>query len=338
LDAKGNLYGTTYAGGTAGNGTVFKIGATGKETVLHSFARAGDGINPYAGLVMDTLDNLYGTTVNGGSGGFGTVFQVDARGKETVLYSFHFSSDLDGTYPYAGLVLDTGNLFGTTLRGGARPSEGTVFRVNTSGTETVLNSFNNGEGVAPHGNLVLDGLGNLYGTALRGGVYPGYGTVFAVNPAGHETTIYKFTGSPDGKYPEGGLVRDAQGNLYGTTFNGGSGSPGLGTVFKIDTAGNETVLLRFDGKNGANPYGTLVIDTQGNLYGTTPRGGAHAAGVVFKLDTSGNETVLYNFTGKNGDGALPYAGILMDAHGNLYGTTSHGGASGFGTVFKLTLQ
>jgi uncharacterized repeat protein (TIGR03803 family) len=287
--------------------------------------------------VQDAQGNLYGTTVNGGYAacrdgraevGCGTVFQVSTSGAETVLFSFHSSSDLDGTHPYAGLVLDAvGRLYGATLRGGPRPGQGTVFEVAT-GTDTVLASIF----AAPHGNLVLDGQGNLYGTALRGG----YGSVFAVNPSGHETTIYKFTGSPDGKYPEGGLVRDAQGNLYGTTFNGGSGSPGLGTVFKIDTAGNETVLLRFDGKNGANPYGTLVIDTQGNLYGTTPRGGAHSAGVVFKLDTSGNETVLYSFTGKNGDGALPYAGILMDAHGNLYGTTSRGGANGFGTVFKLT--
>jgi uncharacterized repeat protein (TIGR03803 family) len=344
LDAQGNLYGTTYAGGTAGVGTVFKIDATGKETVLHNFAGlgGGDGANPYAGLVLDAQGNLYGTTANGGDpacrkGGCGTVFKVDTSGNETVLYSFRLPG-LDGAFPRADLLLDAqGNLYGTTFRGGAHGT-GTVFTVDTTGNEAALFSFNefSGVGDSPHAGLVWDAQGSLYGTTELGGCRcpSGYGTVFTVDTTGNETVLYRFGGSPDGSNPLAGLVLDAQGNLYGTTWRGGS--DGDGTVFKLDASGNETVLYSFTGKSGFAPYGDLVLDALGNLYGTTTRGGAHSSGTVFKVDASGNETVLHGFTGKNGDGAVPYAGLVMDGQGNLYGTTSRGGADGFGTVFKLT--
>jgi uncharacterized repeat protein (TIGR03803 family) len=210
-----------------------------------------------------------------------------------------------------------------------------VFKVDTTGNETILISLG-GEGGSPHGSVVFDAQGNLYGTALKGGLGRGDGTVFKVDTTDRGTTLYKFAGSPDGANPQAGLVLDAQGNLYGTTFRGGTVSPGNGTVFKVDAAGNETVLYRFTGKSGSSPYGNLVLDGQGNLYGTTARGGDHSSGTVFKVDMTGNETVLYSFTGKNGDGAIPYGGLVLDAQGNLYGTTSRGGAQGYGTVFKLT--
>jgi uncharacterized repeat protein (TIGR03803 family) len=155
-----------------------------------------------------------------------------------------------------------------------------------------------------------------------------------MDTAGNETVLYRFGGSPDGSNPLARLVLDAQGSLYGTTWRGGT--DGDGTVFKLDASSNETVLYSFTGKSGLAPYGDLVLDAQGNLYGTTTRGGAHSSGTVFKVDASGNETVLHSFTGQNGDGAVPYAGLVMDGQGNLYGTTSRGGADGFGTVFKLT--
>ena len=184
-DSAGNLYGTTTYGGDLkcnngyGCGTVFKLGKTGKETVLYSFTESPDGAYPYAGLVRDTKGNLYGTTFFGGASGAGTVFKVDKTGKETVLYSFTGGSD--GKYPYAGLLRDTkGNLYGTTEYGGAS-SNGTLFKLDTSGTETVLHSFTGGsDGGLPIAGLILDASGNLYGAAQSGG--DGGGTVFELTP------------------------------------------------------------------------------------------------------------------------------------------------------------
>jgi len=336
-DAQGNLYGTTTQGGTSNMGTVFMVDTTGKETVLYSFTgTGGDGENPYGGLVRDAQGNLYGTTVNGGTSGKGTVFELDTTGKETVLHSF--TDAPDGALPKAGLVQDTqGNLYGTTSLGGPQ-GDGTVFKLDTTGKETVLYSFGSvgGDGGIPIAGLVLDTQGNLYGTTYTGGTV-GDGTVFKVDMTGKETVLHSFTDSPDGSEPYyAGVVRDAQGNLYGTTVYGG-GMPPLGTVFKVDATGKETVLYSFTAVNGdaAHPEAGLVQDAHGNLYGTTIGGGADGNGTVFKVDTTGKETVLYSFTGTKGDGAAPQAGLVLDMQGNLYGTTTGGGASGHGTVFKL---
>src|SRR5271157_3231541 len=245
------------------------------ESVLHSFPGSPDGANPYAGLVRDAQGNLYGTTVNGGAQAKGTVFKVDATGNETVLYSFTGAGG-DGANPEAGLVPDAqGNLYGTTYAGGAS-NAGTVFKVDTTGNETVLYSFTGagGDGAGPTGLLVRDAQGNLYGTTVFGGA-SGKGTVFKADATGNETVLYSFTGAGgDGANPEAGLVPDAQGNLYGTTDAGGASN--AGTVFKVDTTGNETVLYSFTGAggDGAGPTGLLVRDAQGNLYGTTVFGGA----------------------------------------------------------------
>jgi uncharacterized repeat protein (TIGR03803 family) len=346
-DAQGNLYGTTYLGGTSNMGTVFMVDTTGKETVLYSFTGMnGDGANPFGGLVRDTQGNLYGTTYQGGNltcgppVGCGTVFKLDTTGKETVLHTFS-SVGGDGTGPQAGLVQDTqGNLYGTTITGGT-DGAGTVFKVDTTGKETVLYSFGSagGDGTLPDAGLVLDSQGNLYGTTRSGGT-AGDGTVFKVDKTGKETVLYSFTGmNGDGLEPyHSGVVRDAQGNLYGTTIYGGSSV--FGTVFKVDTTGKETVLSSFTGgtKDGAYPEAGLVQDTQGNLYGTTFEGGASGGGTVFKVDTSGKETVQHNFFtgGIIKDGAYPLGGLVLDMQGNLYGTTTAGGASAGGIVFKLT--
>jgi uncharacterized repeat protein (TIGR03803 family) len=258
-----------------------------------------------------------------------------------VLYAF--TGGADGGTPAAGLVRDAqGNLYGTTYLGGAS-GVGTVFKLESkTGKETVLYSFTGtgGDGANPHASLVWDAADNFYGTTYNGGAYD-YGTVFRLNKAGKETVLYSFTGGSDGAYPLAGLVRDAAGNLYGTTVLGGVGCDGVGcgVVFKVAKAGKETVLYSFTGypDDGAEPWAGLVRDAAGNLYGTTFTGGASNYGTVFKVDETGKETVLYSFMGSGGDGASPFdlGYLLRDAKGDLYGTTNGGGASNYGTVFKL---
>jgi len=344
LDAAGNLYGTTSEGGnfacSQGCGTLFKVDGAGNETVLYSFAGtgAGDGEYPNAALVMDAQGNLYGTTDVGGAFGYGTVFKLDTTGKETVLHSFSGAGG-DGAFPFGGVVSDgQGNLYGTTEAGGTSNC-GTVFKLDTTGKETVLYSFAGmgGDGRSPWAGVVRDGQGNLYGTTVGGGVSD-LGTVFKVDTTGKETVLYSFSGPwGDGAYPMAGLALDAKGNLYGTTHSGGRGvDGGNGVVFKLDKTGRERVLCRFPktGAKGIHPRG-VVRDAQGNLYGTTVFHGAFGWGTVFKLAPTGKMTVLYNFTGGNADGGDPYAGVVRDGQGNLYGTTS-AGAAGYGTVFKIT--
>jgi len=250
-----------------------------------------------------------------------------------LLYSF--TNETDGGYPYSTLVQDAaGNLYGTTYYGGAY-TYGTAFELST-GPETVLHSFGNGmgDGSSPFAGLVRDSSGNLYGTTYSGGA-SGYGTVFMLDTTGKETILHSFAGGADGNSPiYGSLVRDGSGNLYGTTKLGGAS--GVGTVFKVTKTGKETVLYSFtNGLDGGYPFGGLVRDSSGNLYGTTYSGGASSVGTVFKVTKTGTETVLYNFAG-GADGEYPYAGLVRDTSGNLYGTTSEGGHSNVGTVFKVT--
>ncbi len=304
--ATGKLYGTTVFGGDKnrscqpGCGAVFELSATGKETVLHKFTGPPDGYFSEALLVEDAEGNLYGTTQEGGAYGSGTVFKIDASGKETILYSF--SGGMTGCNPYPGVILDSaGNLYGVTSDGGVPGScnngLGVVFRLDTSGNETILHLFGGGDGANPSSVLLFDSEGNLYGTTENGGVGcgTGCGVVFELSPAPggswSETVLYDFCSLPncaDGEEPlTGPLVRDASGNLYGTTYFGGGSDDGI--VFKLDTSGNETVLHSFTGgADGANPWAGLVMDSSGNLYGTTQQGGAtclppYTCGVVFKI-------------------------------------------------------
>jgi uncharacterized repeat protein (TIGR03803 family) len=348
-DQAGNLYGTTVGGGVSGTGTVFRIGPNRKETILYNFGAAGvggDGNYPYAGLVRDAAGSVYGTTSAGGIYGAGTVFKVDSTGKESVLYSFAGLANGDGVFPFLGsLIRDaTGNLYGTTADGGSScignsAGCGTVFKVDSSGNETVLYRFpGGGDGATPEGSITADSRGNLYSTTSTGGLDVcstgindyGCGLVFRLNAAGKETVLYDFTGAAQGFTPEGGLIRDMEGNLYGTTTGGG------GALFEITSAGTFTILHSFFGINddGHDPVGNLVRDGAGNIYGTTFSGGAPNNGIVYKIDTAGNETVLWTFTG-GPDGSHPFAGLVIDAKGNLYGASSQGGPFGQGTVFKI---
>lgn len=317
-------------------------------STLVTFSSNGlNGANPYAGLIRDGSGNLYGTTVYGGpNSAQGTVFRVDAGTNNlTTLASFR-SSGIDGFNPQGGMVRDTaGNLYGTASNAGPNGASGTVFRVDagTNNLTTLASFSSNGlNGNIPVSGLVRDPVGNLYGTTTLGGANGGQGTVFRVDAGTNNlTTLATFSSSGlNGANPEGGLVRDPVGNLYGTTTKGGSNG-GQGTVFRVDAGTNNlTTLATFSssGLNGAEPHGTLVRDAVGNLYGTTTQGGANGGqGTVFRVDTGTNNlTTLATFSSSATNGALPYSGLILDAAGNLYGTTSTGGVTGgTGTVFRV---
>jgi uncharacterized repeat protein (TIGR03803 family) len=265
--------------------------------------------------------------------------QIAGAQTESVLYNFCSQTYCsDGAAPVGGLVMDKkGNLYGTTQQGGANRL-GTVFKLNSSGVETVLHSFNGTtDGFYPYDTLILDKKGNLYGTAFYSGANQG-GTVFEVSPSGVETVLYNFPAfDGDGSDPYSGLIMDKEGNLHGTTEFGGAYIEG--TVFELSANGTETALYSFNSGNGTDglyPYGTPIMDAQGNLYGTTSGGGAYTYGTVFKVNPTGVETVLHSFNFDGTDGVWPYAGLVRDKKGNLYGTTSGGGAYNGGTVFKLS--
>jgi len=328
INVDGVLYGTTQNGGTNGLGTVFKITTSGMESVVHNFGGAGDGDVPTASL-LDINGVLYGTTTGGGAHNDGTVFKITPSGTESVIYSFAGGSD--GVGPSANLTDVDGVLYGTTLSGGANGNGGTVFRITTSGMETVLHSFGGGrDGANPTAGLTnVDGV--LYGTTEIGGAN-GVGTVFKITVSGAETVLHSF-GDGTGKEPLGGLT-NVNGVLYGTTEGGGTND--CGTVFKITTSGVESVIYRFaSGSDGCGPEAAL-IEVNGALYGTTYAGGdSSGTGTVFKITTSGLENVLYHFEGGTA-GENPAAGVT-NLNGVLYGTTVFGGAHGKGIVFSSPL-
>ena len=341
-DASGNLYGATQSGGGGYDmGTVFKITPTGDESVVYSFTGGSDGAAPSGGLVMDASGNLYGMTNGGGaSGGKGTVFMITPEGHESVVHSF--GTGTDGASPFADLVLDaSGNLYGTTS-GGGENKKGTVFMITPNGHESVVHSFAGGpdDGATPVAGLVLDASGNLYGTTGVGGAN-NKGTVFKINPnTGAYNVLHSFGSSSDGIQPMGRLLLDASGNLYGTTVSGGAKN--YGTVFKFTPGVGESVVYSFTGgSDGAYPFAGLVLDANGNLYGTTYGGGANDKGTVFMITPNGHESILHSFAGGPDDGATPSGELVSDASGNLYGTTYGGGANDNGTdggtVFRLPL-
>jgi uncharacterized repeat protein (TIGR03803 family) len=305
-----------------------------KEITLYTFTGGSDGGSP-SGVIRDAHGNLYGTTFSGGASNLGTVFKVDKTGKETVLYSF--TGKPDGEHPGSGVIRDkAGNLYGANYEGGAN-GYGAIFKVDSTGTESLLYSFQSGtDGEYPGSGLIEDAAGNLYGTTGYGGT-SGNGTVFEISQSGQETILCNFNGT-DGQYPFSTLIRDAAGTFYGTTSMGGSS--GNGTVFKLTAKGKETVLHSFaNGKDGQNPYAGLVQDKKGNFYGTTYSGGAgcytYGCGTVFKVTPKGKETVLHAFG--DTDGHYPDFGTLvLDSAGSLYGTTYAGGADDMGIVFKVS--
>jgi uncharacterized repeat protein (TIGR03803 family) len=297
--------------------------------VLYSFK----GEAP-SGLTADRDGNLYGTTTLGGSGpcskGCGTVFELAPDGKETSLYDFQ--GGVDGSAPLGVIRDKDGNLYGTTASGGSAKCEkkrgcGTVFALTPDGTETVLYAFQGGnDGALPSGGLLRDKVGGLYGTTGAGGAAD-KGTIFKLAPDGTETVLYSFCAQfncEDGDGPSAGMIEDEAGNFYGTT--GAGGAADKGTVFKLAPDGTETVLYsfcaQFNCEDGESPNGGVVMDDQGDLYGTTLYGGIGEndnGGVVFKLTPDGSETVVHSFS-LLVDGSTPYAGVILDRAGNLYGT------------------
>ncbi len=303
-----------------------------KDKLLHSFdsANGTDGSLPVAGLI-DVHRVFYGTTAGGGKYGEGTVFEVTAGGAESVLYSFNPANGTDGSAPEAGLIDESGVLFGTTSAGG-KYGKGTVFEVTAGGTESVLHSFGDGkDGAVPDAGLV-DESGVLYGTTYQGGK-DNLGTVFKVTAGGTESVIHSFASGKDGAFPYAGLI-DVSGVFYGTTNNGGTDNDG--TVFEVTAGGAVRVLHSFSSSNGDGDFPQAgLLYANGVLYGTTSSGGTASAGTVFELTSGGTESVLYNFKGYPNDGNGPLAGLVY-ANGVLYGTTNNGGPNNDGTVFEVT--
>lgn len=337
-DAAGNLYGTTDYAGTAFAGVVFKVSNTGKETVLYNFCSltgCTDGQYPYAPLVRDADGNLYGTTQYGGTANLGVVFKLSKTGKETVLHSF--TGGADGVYPYAGLFRDApGNLYGTTENGGTA-SLGVVFKISKAGKETVLHSFKGGakDGSYPSSaGFYMDTKGNLYSVTSQGGT-TGEGVLYRLSPKGKLTVLHSFTaGTTDGCYPYGTPAVDAHGNMYGGT--GGCGTSNLGVVWKVSKNGTETILHNFSGaSDGQSPLAGVILDADGNIYGSCNTGGASGFGTAFEIHKNGRFTLLHDFTGGT-DGKYLYGGLILDPKGRIYGTTINGGTGGYGTVWRIT--
>lgn len=320
--------------------------------IVYAFTGGSDGALPNSALTRDSAGDLYGTTEYGGdtrcNGGYGcgTVYELTVAGKLKVLYTFA-SGDGIG---FGGLILDgSGDLYGASGNGGSSGC-GTIYEIAQNGAHSVIYTFLGGnDGCGPNG-LIRDQAGNFYGTtALGGGAgcgsTDGCGTAFRIAPDGVETQLYVFKGTAqnDGYYPNGTLLRDKHGNLYGTTIYGASATlchnrynSGCGTVFEISPKGLETIRYAFQGgSDGAYPSAApLVADSDGNLYGSTQGGGGHNKGTIFRLAPDGTETLLYAFAkARNGD--IPTGVIRDKSDGHLFGTTTFGGPSDDGVVFAL---
>lgn len=327
--------------------------AASSTTVIYSFTGGADGEYLDTDLVMDAAGNIYGTTVQGGTFSSGTVFELSPSGSiwtHSVLYSF--TGGADGSEPYKGVTLDAhGNLYGTTVAGGGGSCDGgcgVVYKLTNSGgtwTQSVIHSFTGGnDGSGPGNGVTFDRRGNLYGMTPTGGAY-GLGTVYQLQPqTGGAWTfrlLHAFTGGADGSSASAGrLILDRAGNLYGVTTVGGANNDGV--VFELTRTQTGWTLLPLyafkDQPDGALPYGSLIFDKAGNLYGTTYYAGANDVGTVYKLtpvNGAWTETVLYSFKGGT-DGSSPISGLVPDKAGNLYGTTSDGGTGcACGVIFKL---
>jgi uncharacterized repeat protein (TIGR03803 family) len=358
FDRADNAYGTTASGGDFDFGTVFMLTPSGEERVLYSFTGGGDGLDPHGGVTLDSAGNLYGTTVAGGFGGIcagdgcGVIFELSpSQGgwTQTILYSF--TGGNDGFGPGSALVFDSaGNLYGTAPDGGAH-SAGVVFQLSPSARGwryKVIHAFTGRKdgAVGSLGSLTFDAAGNLYGVSELGGVN-GAGAVYELSPTAggswKTTVLYNFRGSPDAANPYGGLIFDNSGNLYGTTYFGGTA--GLGTVFQLahgpNGAWEENVLYSFQGgTDGSLPTSTLFLNAAVTFYGTTSTGGRPSCdcGTIFKLALrSGQWTEkIVHFFGKGHDGSYPNYGLTLDSAGNLWGAAPFGGKGGKGALFRLT--
>jgi uncharacterized repeat protein (TIGR03803 family) len=317
-------------------------------TTLYSFCAGGaedcpDGNGPSPGLIQASNGDLYGTTRGGGGYTLGTIFKITVSGKLTTLHSFEGP---DGESPQTGLIqADNDSFYGTTEQGGA--DDGTIFELSPSGNLTTVGSFDQATelGIDPS-RLIQAANGDFYGTTMEGGATSGGGTIFKFTSRGTLTTLYSFIcptaeSCPEGNFPSA-LIQAANGDFYGTTFGGGANANG--TVFKITSGGTLTTLHNFcaqtDCTDGLEPLGGLIQANNGDLYGTTLGGGAFGYGSVFKITHGGTLTTVYSFCSQGypgcADGYYPEAGPIQASDGNFYGTTTSGGANGYGTIFKLT--
>jgi uncharacterized repeat protein (TIGR03803 family) len=352
LGPDGNFYGTTSQGGSNNLGTIFQLTPDGVFTSLFSF-NGTNGANPYAALTLNSGGVFYGTTSAGGVSNWGTIFLIMTNGSFTNLFSFAGTNNpWQGAAPAAALVPDgNGNFYGTANFGGTANAlylnsgyllgygYGTIFQLVANGTLTAPVVFGGTNGAHPSGGLVLAKDGNFYGTTTWGGnglsgSFSGYGTIFKLAPDGTFTNIYKFGGFSDGGFVYAGLVQGQDGYLYGATFGGGSAQNG--TLFKISTNGNFVPLRSFGFFESATPYAGMMQGSDGNLYGTTYGNALYGYyGSVFQLKPDGTYTNLFLFN--SADGYQPAGVLVQGPDNNFYGTTSSGGANGFGTIFRLSV-
>ncbi|MBI3476053.1 MAG: hypothetical protein HY010_09990 [Acidobacteria bacterium] len=327
-DAAGNLYGTTTS-----PATVFKIDNKGKESVLTFLNNsATTGAFPTGTLIQDQAGNLYG--VAEGGPGAGVIYKISPQGVESIVFAFSGGLNVDvPELPAGGVIMDrTGNIFGAAQFGSDQSCQlgcGSIFELSTTGHLQLLHKFTGGsDGANPIGPLVQDADGNLFGVTQSGGDFlckeiflfegAGCGVVFKLDKNRNFSVLHTFKGRSDGAVPQGGLLLDAAGNLFGTAFKGGKTEHG--TVYRIAKDGTYTILHRFIQREGRNPNGGLVADPAGNLYGTAQQGGIHNLGTAFQLAADGSVKVLHAFAGLE-DGAVPFAGLFRDGAGHLYGTT-----------------
>jgi uncharacterized repeat protein (TIGR03803 family) len=334
----GMLYGTTRRGGPAGRGTVFRITPDGTATLLYDFRDPAVGGYPFAGLYRDAQGNLFGTS--SGDDHSGSVFEIPVDGSGAKGLHTFSRDDKAGYAPVSQLVGDaSGNLYGTTLYGGPTAGAGTAFKLRPDGTIRILHHFgqSQGDGGTPAGSVIMDAHGNLYGTTYSGGAY-NVGTVYRIARDGSYAILHDFNPVDDGIEPWGGLARDRQGNLYGTTIAGGN--YGKGTVFRLAPDGTHTTLHSFTGQDGADAVSSPVLDSHGNLIVAASDGGIVGCGTVIEVRKDGTSRELHHFTTvgpRLHAGCQPYGGVMLGSDGAIYGTTMIGGlrTANYGTVYRL---
>ncbi len=330
----GNFYGMTSTGGTFSGGTIFKMTPAGEITILRQLNPTPDGSSPNAELIKGTDGFLYGVTSAGGTNTYGTIFKISTDGTVFTVLK-HFSYSADGANPKGHLIqAKDGNFYGLTYSGGAN-NVGTIFKITPTGTFTVLRSLNKAtDGGNSYSSLTEGKDGNLYGLTYWGGTY-NFGTIFKIAPSGASFAVVRHLNSTaDGGSPQSDMIVGSDGNFYGNCYGGGT--YGNGTIFKLTTAGVYTVLHHLaSSKDGGVPYGNLMQNTDGFLYGLNRTGGANTAGTVFKMSTTGTYTVLHSFVSAT-EGTIPNGGLVRGNDNNLYGMTSTAGPGLFGTAFKVT--
>jgi uncharacterized repeat protein (TIGR03803 family) len=372
MGADGVMYGTTQGGGnhcgSGGCGTVYKIDSSGNETVLYRFTEGNDGAFPVAALIQDAAGNLYGNTEgNGFLNAPSTVFKIDTNGNETTLYAFTSNTGCCQDSPLA--IDKAGNLYGMSPYGGnynCGTDEigcGLLYKLTQAGENTVLHVFTGTDGIDPEGGLVVDVDGNLYGTTIAGGNLRCYspeqgqhfnygcGTIYKLDKKGNFTVLHTFTGGDDGSDPLG-LIQDAKGNLYGIAAYGGTtyclencGNKfcledryGCGVIFEVDTQGKFSVIYRFTAAIGQPDFDShLLLDSEGNLYGSNGIDGANNTGFIFKVTPSREFSIVASFPSDvNREWGIFPQGVVMDSSGKFYGTMLNDGADLEGTVFKVS--